>query len=758
MRFEPLVNQIYTVAVNEANLQSHEFVTPEHFLYATLMFEAGRGRLAEAGGNASQILTDLTFYFMGNMRLSNAQPKESLAFTQMFRIATDCAKSNRRDEVLLEDVLFSLFNIGDCFAAHTMEQNGAAEMRLANFDKNRLFWNEMEDYLEYDEEDEREAIMPNPAPMPADGDEENNESFLAKYATNLTQMARDGSLQTPLIGREGEIAEIALILSRRIKNNPVLVGDPGVGKTAIIEGIARLVAENKIPAALAGANIFHIDMSIMLAGTKYRGDFEARLLRVLDEAAALTAPIIYIDEIHTIMGAGATSTGNIDAAAIIKPAMTRGNLRFIGCTTHEEFRRHMEKDRGMMRRFQRVDISEPSIEKAYEMLNGSISEYSDFHCVSYDDDALRAACRLARRYLPERKLPDSAFDIIDQAGAAARSDKAQTVDIAGVERIVAKISKLPESRIGDDERAALGGLEKTLSTQIFGQDDAIGAVCAAVLANRSGLAEPDRPIASLLFVGPTGVGKTEVAKQLSAALGIELVRFDMSEYQESHSVAKLIGSPPGYVGFDHGGLLTSAIRKTPHCVLLLDEIEKAHISIMNLLLQVMDYGMLTDNAGQKANFRNVVLIMTSNAGARELGRQAVGFSGGPNAPAQDAEINRIFPPEFRNRLDDICKFNPLNAHMARLIAERAINDLSAKLAHRKIRLNPDSALIEHIAQRGVGAEYGAREIMRIVQRDIKRQLAQALLFGNIADNTPLRLSQTPDGKISLSPEADYEFN
>jgi len=530
----------------------------------------------------------------------------------------------------------------------------------------------------------------------------------------------------------------------------VHVGDAGVGKTAVVEGLAQRIAANAVPAQLVGANLYMLDMGTVVAGTKYRGDFEERMLSILNAAAAQPNSILYIDEIHHVVGAGAVSGGSMDATSLLKPFLAKGRLRFIGSTTFEEYKKYFEKDSALTRRFRRIDVVEPSLDEAVAIVSGVKQKYEAFHNVDFSDEVVRAACALSHRFLTERRLPDKAIDCIDEIGAAlsiqANGNSARvTATEADVERIVAQMAKLPVHSVTENETDKLLRLDEDLKHAVFGQDEAVAAVSEAIKAARAGLNDENKPIASLLFVGPTGVGKTELARQLAKCLDVTLTRFDMSEYQESHATARLIGSPPGYVGYEEGGLLTDAIRKTPYCVLLLDEVEKAHASILNVLLQVMDYGVLTDNTGKKADFRNVVLIMTSNAGAKDSNRRMVGFAGGlEGASAVSREVERVFAPEFRNRLDGIIRFNHVNAGMARQIAQKALNELGARLKNAELR--PTEACVEWIAAKGLSDAYGAREIVRVVNQDVKKLLVDKVLRGafvssvvvlDIADGAPV---------------------
>jgi ATP-dependent Clp protease ATP-binding subunit ClpA len=574
-----------------------------------------------------------------------------------------------------------------------------------------------------------------------------NQDALTNYCVNLNKKAMAGKID-PLIGRELEIERTIQILCRRTKNNPLYVGDPGVGKTAIAEGLAKRIVEGDVPEVLAKSTIFALDMGALLAGTRYRGDFEERLKAVVNELEAMQGAILFIDEIHTVIGAGATSGGAMDASNLLKPALASGNLRCIGSTTYKEFRNYFEKDRALVRRFQKIDVNEPNIEDSIKILRGLKLNYEKHHKVRYTDEAIRAAVELSAKYINDRKLPDKAIDVIDEVGASRmllpENKRRKTVTLRDVEEIVAKIARIPPKSVSADDKETLRNLERDLKSMVFGQDKAIDALAAAIKLARAGLREPEKPIGNYLFSGPTGVGKTEVAKQLASTMGIELIRFDMSEYMERHSVSRLIGAPPGYVGFDQGGLLTDAIDQHPHAVLLLDEIEKAHPDLFNILLQVMDHGKLTDHNGKSVDFRNIILIMTTNAGASDLAKESIGF-GRDTREGEDGEaIKRLFTPEFRNRLDATIGFAGLTPEIVGRVVEKFVMQLEAQLADRNVTIEASSAAKEWLAERGYDKLYGARPLARVIQEYIKKPLAEELLFGKLVKGGSVKVTMKDD--------------
>ena len=572
------------------------------------------------------------------------------------------------------------------------------------------------------------------------------DSALEKFAMNLNMQAKDGRID-PLIGRGSEVQRTVQILCRRRKNNPLYVGEAGVGKTAIAEGLARLIVEENVPEVLRESTIYALDMGPLIAGTKYRGDFEKRLKSVMNELKKQQNAILFIDEIHTVIGAGATSGGVMDASNLIKPALANGDIRCIGSTTYSEFRGIFEKDHALARRFQKIDVVEPSLEETVEILRGIKDRFEEHHDVRYDDDALQAAAELSDRHINDRQLPDKAIDVIDEAGASRRlepeSERKRIVDVELVQDIVSRIARIPPKTVSASDRDVLSYLERDLKLVIFGQDRAIGALTSAIKMSRSGLGDEQRPVGSFLFSGPTGVGKTEVTRQLALTMGVELVRFDMSEYMERHTVSRLIGAPPGYVGFDQGGLMTEAITKTPHCVLLLDEIEKAHPEVFNLLLQVMDNGVLTDNNGRKADFRNVILVMTTNAGAQETSRASVGFTLQDHSSDAFAIIKKLFSPEFRNRLDAIIQFDELDERSIIRVVDKLIVELEAQLDKKNVTIELEQVARSWIAERGYDQKMGARPMARVIQDHIKRPLAEELLFGELVNGGHIRIDLNP---------------
>lgn len=742
MRLDETTNRIIMAGYSQAKQQKHEYFTPEHILYASLFFDEVKTIIKSCGGNIENIKKDLLAYFKEHIPVTeDSDPIESVDVNNVIQSTAFHCASSGKDVIYIGDIIASLYNLEESFARYILLKNGVKKLDLLRYISHGVslvptkpkdtslqtiesYTEDFEDEFEEDYEDD------------FDKDFEGNE-FLSNFTIELTAKAKRGEID-PVIGREDIINRTIQVLSRRLKNNPIHVGEPGVGKTAITEGLANMIAEDRVPKSLKNCKIYYLDMGSLIAGTKYRGDFEERIKKVLNEIKEQKKAIVYIDEIHTIVGAGSVSDGAMDASNIIKPFLTEGKLRFIGSTTYDEYKKYFEKDRALSRRFQKIDVPEPSVEDTYKILLGLKDRYEKFHNVKYTDKALKHAAELSAKYIQDRFLPDKAIDVIDETAAYIRlncedEEKTITIKEKDIERTVSFIARVPQETVSRDEITKLKNLDKELKSQIFGQDNAINAVTTAIKRSRAGFNEGEKPVASLLFVGPTGVGKTELSKQLSKILNIPLIRFDMSEYQEKHTVARLIGSPPGYVGYEEGGLLTEAIRKNPHCVLLLDEIEKAHPDIFNVLLQIMDYATLTETNGRKADFRNVILIMTSNAGARDVGKTLIGFDQrSVDVSAMTKEVEKVFTPEFRNRLDDIVVFNHIDEKMAVLIAKKAINQFREKLKEKNIKLRVSSKCYKWLAEKGKTSVFGAREILRIVQEEIKTYFVDEVLFGELS--------------------------
>ena len=732
MRLDNATDKIIIAAYNEAKFRKHEYFTPEHILYSATFFKEGREIIENCGGNLEILKQDLVDHFKENIPIvEDIEPIASVGVNNIMQESAAHVLSSGNELIKIGDVIAAILEEKESFAGYFLQKNGISRLDVLRYISHGKFPVDDED------DDSQHSIMENDEEDEAETKKDKKKEFLDQFTTDLTEKAARGEVD-PLIGREEILQRTIQVLSRRTKNNPVHVGDPGVGKTAITEGLATLIKEEKVPKALLGSKILSLDMGALLAGTKYRGDFEERIKKVLNEIEKQGKSIVYIDEIHNVVGAGAISGGSMDASNILKPFLSTGRLRFIGSTTFEEYKKYFDKDRALSRRFQKIEVLEPTIEETTLILQGLKSRYQDFHQVEYSDDALHLASEMSAKYINDRHLPDKAIDVIDEAGAYARLnagdiDEVLKITANEIEHTVSLMAKIPKKSVSHDETLQLKELQENLKKEIFGQDDAIDTVVRAIKRSRAGFNEGEKPVASLLFVGPTGVGKTELSRQLSTTLGIPLIRFDMSEYQEKHTVARLIGSPPGYVGYEEGGLLTDSIRKTPYCVLLLDEVEKAHPDIFNLLLQVMDYATLTDNNGKKADFRNVILVMTSNAGAREIGRTMIGFEKRViDQGAITKEVERIFSPEFRNRLDEIVVFHHINKDMAVLIAKKAIRKFEEKLKVKNITLKVTDECYSWLAEKGVASNFGAREILRAVQDKIKTYFVDAVLFGELS--------------------------
>jgi ATP-dependent Clp protease ATP-binding subunit ClpA len=702
-------------------------MTVEHLLLAIIDTPKVREILRACGADGTRLRKELKeFIDQTTPRLKQDDDREvqpTLGFQRVLQRAVFHVQSSGKKEVSVSNVLVAIFSEKHSHAAYLLGLQDISRLDVVNYISHGLA-------KAPEERDARGEETPQ-----TEGEREGEgSSSLEKYATNLNRLANEGRID-PLIGRQLEIERTIEILCRRRKNNPLYVGEAGVGKTALVEGLARMIVEGKVPDVLTGSTIYSLDLGSLIAGTKYRGDFEKRLKGVLAEIKKLPGAILFIDEIHTVIGAGAASGGVMDASNLIKPALQNGELRCIGSTTYQEYRGIFEKDHALTRRFQKIDIVEPSVAETIEILRGLKTKFEDHHGVQYLDESLIAAAELSSRHINDRHLPDKAIDVIDEAGARLRlkpvGDREQTVTVEHIEDVVARIARIPPKTVSSSDRDLLRNLERNLKLVIFGQDRAIETLASAIKMSRSGLGDQQKPVGSFLFAGPTGVGKTEVTRQLAAAMGVELVRFDMSEYMERHTVSRLIGAPPGYVGFDQGGLLTEAITKHPHCVLLLDEIEKAHPDVFNLLLQVMDHGTLTDNNGRKADFRHVVIVMTTNAGAAEMSRASIGFVSQDNASDGLEAIKRLFAPEFRNRLDAIVSFDPLDPLTIQRVVDKLLVEVETQLEQKGVALHIDDAARQWIAQRGYDPKMGARPMARVIQEHIKRPLAEELLFGRL---------------------------
>ncbi|MET4102472.1 ATP-dependent Clp protease ATP-binding subunit ClpA [Roseovarius sp. MBR-78] len=756
--FSTTLEQAIHAALALANARRHEFATLEHLLLA-LVDEPDAGRVLKACSVDTEelrmTLVDFIDDDLANLvtDIDGSEAVPTAAFQRVIQRAAIHVQSSGRTEVTGANVLVAIFAERESNAAYFLQEQDMTRYDAVNFiahgvAKNPAF-GEARPVTGASEMDEDGAEKHAETDAVEQGD-----SALAKYCVDLNEKARRGDVD-PLIGRDAEVERCIQVLCRRRKNNPLLVGDPGVGKTAIAEGLALKIIGGATPKVLSGTTIYSLDMGALLAGTRYRGDFEERLKAVVTELEKHPDAVLFIDEIHTVIGAGATSGGAMDASNLLKPALQGGKLRCMGSTTYKEFRQHFEKDRALARRFQKIDVSEPTVEDAIKILTGLKPYFEDHHSVKYTHDAIRSAVDLSARYINDRKLPDKAIDVIDEAGAAqhlvAASKRRKSIGVKEIENVVAKIARIPPKNVSKNDAEVLKDLEATLKRVVFGQDDAIVALSSAIKLSRAGLREPEKPIGNYLFAGPTGVGKTEVAKQLADTLGVELLRFDMSEYMEKHAVSRLIGAPPGYVGFDQGGLLTDGIDQHPHCVLLLDEIEKAHPDVFNILLQVMDHGTLTDHNGRKVDFRNVVLIMTSNAGAAEQAKSAIGFGRDRREGEDTAAIERTFTPEFRNRLDAVISFGALPREVILKVVEKFVLQLEAQLMDRDVTIELTEEAAKWLADAGYDDRMGARPLGRVIQEHIKKPLAEELLFGKLAKGGVVRVG-VRDGKIALDVE------
>ena len=739
------------MAFVEARQQRHEFITVEHLLLALLDNPSAAEVLRACSANIDDLRASLTNFIKDNTPqvagTDDVDTQPTLGFQRVIQRAIMHVHStgNGKKEVTGANVLVAIFGEKDSHAVYYLHQQGVTRLDVVNFIAHGI----------------KKSDPPEPAkggePSAGEGEEgggEKNEksSPLEQFTQNLNQLSKDGKID-PLIGREYEVERVIQILCRRRKNNPLLVGEAGVGKTAIAEGLAWRITQGDVPEILAESSVYSLDMGALLAGTKYRGDFEQRLKGVLKSLKDKPNAILFIDEIHTLIGAGAASGGTLDASNLLKPALSSGQLKCIGATTFTEYRGIFEKDAALSRRFQKVDVVEPSVAETIEILKGLKSRFEEHHSVKYAAAALQAAAELSAKYINDRHLPDKAIDVIDEAGAAQRilaaSKRKKTIGKTEVEEIVAKIARIPPANVSNDDRSKLQTIERDLKSVVFGQDKALEVLASAVKMARSGLGKGDKPIGSFLFSGPTGVGKTEAAKQLAYIMGIELIRFDMSEYMERHAVSRLIGAPPGYVGFDQGGLLTEAVTKKPHAVLLLDEIEKAHPDIFNVLLQVMDHGTLTDNNGRKADFRNVIIIMTTNAGAETMNKATIGFTNPRQAGDEMADIKRLFTPEFRNRLDAIVNFKALDEQVILRVVDKFLLQLETQLAEKKVEVTFTDKLRKHLAKKGFDPLMGARPMQRLIQDTIRRALADELLFGRLTEGGRLEVDLDDKDEVLL---------
>ena len=738
-------------AVAYANERKHEYATLEHLLLALIDDEEAAAVMRACEVDLGSLRGTLTGYVDNELRSlvvdDGEDAKPTAGFQRVIQRAVIHVQSSGREDVTGANVLVAIFSERESHAAYFLQEQDMTRYDAVNYIAHGIA--------------KKAGATVEGKPVKGAEDEEKPSvktggEALEAYCVDLNEKAKEGKVD-PLIGRAAEVERCIQILCRRTKNNPLLVGDPGVGKTAIAEGLARKIVNKQVPAVLAEATIFSLDMGALLAGTRYRGDFEERVKQVVKELENHPDAILFIDEIHTVIGAGATSGGAMDASNLLKPALASGALRCMGSTTYKEFRQHFEKDRALVRRFQKIDVNEPTLDDTIKILKGLKTYYEEFHKLRYTNDALKAAVELSAKYINDRKLPDKAIDLIDEAGASQmllpESRRKKTIGVKEIEAVVAKIARIPPKSVSKSDTEALKQLQEDLKRAVYGQDDAIEQLSAAMKMSRAGLRDPNKPIGCYLFSGPTGTGKTETARQLASTLGIELLRFDMSEYMERHTVSRLIGAPPGYVGFDQGGLLTDAVDQHPHAVVLLDEIEKAHPDVYNILLQVMDHGVLTDSNGKKIDFRNVVLIMTTNAGAADAQRNTIGFGRGKADHEAEEAIKRVFTPEFRNRLDAVVAFRPLDPSIIRQVVQKFVMQLEAQLADRHVTIETTDEAAGWLADNGFDELYGARPLARVIQEHIKKPLADEILFGRLVKGGHVRVV-LKDGKLDFEIEGD----
>ena len=729
-------------ALKEAKGRRHEYVCLEHLLYALLEDKDANGAIINCGGDIHRLRKGLEEFFQTHVEAlpegSDQQPQQTLSFHRVLQRAVIHAQSAEKKEINGGNILVAMFREPDCYAVYLLEEQGITRFDVVNYISHGISKIATKEEWSQSEEEQGEEEKPGRRVNP-----------LEAFTINLVEKAQQGNID-PLIGRDDEIERTIHVLCRRRKNNPIYVGDPGVGKTALAEGLALKIHHGEVPDVLKDAVIYALDMGALLAGTKFRGDFEARLKGVLTGLKKQPNSILFIDEIHTIVGAGATSGGSMDASNILKPTLASGELKCIGSTTYHDYKSYFERDRALARRFQKIEVPEPSQDEAYKILEGLKPHYEKHHGVHYSAGAIRAAVQLSAKHINDRKLPDKAIDVIDEIGAAVKiqptEKRKKMIGPKDIERIVAKIAKIPPRSVSTSDKEQLQNLERDLKLTVFGQDAAIETLASTIKLSRSGLGHPEKPIGCFLFSGPTGVGKTEVAKQLAHVMGIEFIRFDMSEYMEKHTVSRLIGAPPGYVGFDQGGLLTDAINRNPYAVLLLDEIEKAHPDLFNILLQVMDHATLTDNNGKKADFRNIILIMTTNAGAREMSGAPLGFGAQSKAGKGKEAIEKMFSPEFRNRLDAMIVFNALGMEIIERVVDKFIVELDHQLNEKKVFLQLTPKARRWLAERGYDPSFGARPMARLIQNEIKRVLADEILFGSLQGGGKVEVDEN-DGKL-----------
>ncbi len=730
------------MALERARQERHEFITLEHLLLGLLHDPEASEILAACGANLKKLEAEVDAVLDGFDSVPPGmeyEPTQTMGFRRVLQRAIMHVQNSGKTPVTGGNILVAMYGEPESDAVYLLEQQGVGRLDVVS-------------YISHGTRKDgkaREVSTPRgTGPDAEDPDEGLSGDALADFCTNLYERAEKGKID-PLIGRELEIERMIHILARRRKNNPMVIGDPGVGKTAIVEGLAKRIFEGGVPEFLEGVKIYSLDLGSLMAGTRYRGDFEDRLKGVINELVDDDKAILFIDEIHMLVGAGATSGGTMDASNLLKPALSTGDMRVIGSTTHEDYRQSFGKDKALARRFQTIDVLEPTVDETVQILQGLADRYARHHELTYAPEAIEACAKLSAKHITGRHLPDKAIDILDEVGAAARLKGKERVEVEDVEETVAKIARIPPKAVSTEDRDRLKNLEEDLKRVIYGQSEAIDAVTTAIKMSRAGLGPPDKPVGSFLFAGPTGVGKTELARQLSQALGVDFIRFDMSEYMERHSVSRLIGAPPGYVGHDQGGQLTDAVHKTPHCVLVMDEIEKAHPSIFNILLQIMDHGTLTDNTGRKTDFRNVILIMTSNAGAREAAKGGLGFVEVAGAGRAEAELKRIFPPEFRNRLDAIAWFNKLPEVVIQRIVDKFLLEVEGQLTERNVTIEATEAARAFFAKEGYKPEFGAREMGRVIQKHVKKPLADLILFGELR-NGGIAVVDYVDGEITIT--------